>query len=249
MKMTMKAAGIYISVICAVGCYSQQATHLAQQTGQQNATPTIQAKTLVDVKEIEKRLGELEARYQEWAKPINEVIQQSSAKVNRDGYTSEDFDRDVKAAREKQLAKYDPYREMETFFNRLCPDYLKATAQEREQIRNAVNNKTGIQAALVGYAEDSGKRIKSTKDVELLRVALAAISIENCARDYRDVLLVLAEIYVAAENVGIDPRPQFKQVADLSSTKEPLGGNTPVSEILSNFHTYAVLKERKARSK
>lgn len=56
-----------------------------------------------------KQLHELEVRYQEWVEPINQVIRECSYKVNRDGYTVADFERDVNAVKEKQRAKYDPF--------------------------------------------------------------------------------------------------------------------------------------------
>jgi hypothetical protein len=61
------------------------------------------------------------------------------------------------------------------------------------------------------------------------------------------VLLALAELYVVAEEVGIDPKPEFKAVSRLSSREKPSGGTTPVSRMLASFHRYAVLKERRRK--
>jgi hypothetical protein len=97
---------------------------------------------------------------------------------------------------------------------------------------------------LLGYVYTSASRLQSSADGEWLRKGLAAASIENCSVDYRDVLLALAELYAAAEKVGIDPKPHFAAVAELSSSDAPQGGMTPLRKMLADLHSYAVLKER-----
>jgi hypothetical protein len=158
-----------------------------------------------------------------------------------------DFDRDVKRVRDTQLAKCDPYQDMYDFFDELCPAYLDAASPQRAEIRAVVSDKAGLPSALLGYVYRSASQIQSASDGEWLRRGLAAASIENCARDFRDVVLALAELYVAAEEAGIDPKPAFKAVARLSSRDKPRGGTTPVRQMLANFHRYGALKERKRR--
>jgi hypothetical protein len=195
------------------------------------------------------QLDELEAWYQAWVEPINQVIRESLFKVNRDGYTPADYERDVEAVREKQRAKYDPYQAIYELLDELCPAYLEASAERRAAVRVAVSDKGGVLSALLGYAYRAAKRIQSPADREWLRRGLAAISIENCARDYRDVLLALAELYVAAEEAGIRPRSEFTAVSRLSSRELPRGGDTPMQGMLANFSRYAVLRERRKRGK
>jgi hypothetical protein len=196
---------------------------------------------------VNKQLDELERRYQEWVEPINQAIRECSFKVNRDGYTYADYERDVQRVREQQRAKYDPYQEICEFLDQLCPAYLSATDEQRTEIRAAVSDKNGVLSALLGYVYRAAERIQSPADRDWLRWGLAAVSIENCRKDYRDVLLALAELYVAAERAGLAPQPDFRAVSRLSSRETPRGGTTPVRGILANFHRYAVLKERRAR--
>jgi hypothetical protein len=202
----------------------------------------------MDLATLEKELEQLERRYQEWVEPINQVIREKSFQVNRDGYTPGDFRRDVNQIREEQRAKYDPYQEIYAFLDQLCPAYLTATPQERAAIRSAVSEKNGVLSALLGYVYKSAKQIRSGSGEEWLRRGLAAISIENCRKDFRDVLLALAELYVAAEEAGIKPQPEFRAVARLSSREKPRGGTTPVSKMLANFSKYGALKERRRKS-
>ena len=131
----------------------------------------------------------------------------------------------------------------------LCPAYLEASAEQRATVRAAASDKNGVLSALLGYTYRAARRIQSPEDEEWLLRGLAAISIENCARDYRDVLLALAELYVTAEEAGIKPGSDFGAVSRLSSAEKPRGGNTPVKEMLANFRGYGALGERRRRGK
>lgn len=203
----------------------------------------------MELDELIQALEELEERYQAWVEPINQVIRESSFKVNREGYTAADYERDVKAIREKQRAEYDPYQAIHEVLDELCPAYLAASGEQRATVRAAVSEKAGVLSALLGYAYRAAKRIQSPADREWLRRGLAAISIENCSKDYRDVLLALAELYVAAEEAGMRPGREFKAISRLSSGEKPSGGSTSVQEMLANFQGYGVLRERRRRGK
>ena len=196
-----------------------------------------------------RQLDELEARYQAWAEPINRVIRESNFKAGRDGYTTADSKRDIKAIRERQLARYDPYQAIYALPDELCPAYLAASAEERAAVRAAASDKNGVLSALLGYAWRAARQIQSPEDREWLRRGLAAISIENCARDYRDVLLALAELYVMAEEAGIKPSSDFRAVSRLSGEEKPRGGDTSMKKMLANFRGYGALRERRRRGK
>jgi hypothetical protein len=196
---------------------------------------------------LQQQFNNLEKKFQEWVAPINRVIEECSYKVNRDGYTPADYERDVQAVRDKQSEKGDPYQEIYSLLDEICPAYISASSEDRAKVRAAVRDKNGVLSALLGYAYRSAKRIHSPDDKACLIKGLAAISIENCSRDYRDVLLALAELYVAAEEAGIKPRADFKAVSQLSSRKKPDGGDTSMQAMLAGFHRYAVLRERRAR--
>jgi len=196
-----------------------------------------------------RQLDEWEERYREWVGPINRAIRECSLRVNRDGYTPADFERDVRAVKDRQWARYDPYRAIYALLDELCPAYLEASAEQRAAVRAAVSDKRGVSSALLGYAYRAAERVRSSRDREWLRRGLAAISMENCGRDYRDVLLALAELYVAAEEAGIEPRADFRAVSRLSSGEKPRGGRSSVRQMLARFQSYGVLRERRERGK
>jgi len=132
------------------------------------------------------------------------------------------------------LAIYPPMEEHEQFFNDLCRIYVDASHQERRLIRDAVADKEGILNCLLGYVYESARQVRVTRDRSWLRIGLAAAAIQVGGYDYRDFLLALAELYVTAEEVGIDPEPEF----------EAMGAGIP-----ADFHTYAVVRSRRARPK
>jgi hypothetical protein len=200
------------------------------------------------VEDFEAELTRWEARYREWEEPIGHFITTSLVKVNRDGYTLADFQRELNTIREQSLAKYDPGHDIEPILDRMCAEYLIASSTEREQCRAAVSDKDGVQSFLLSYVAACADRIRSPEDLDPLRRGLAAASIENCATDDRDLLVALAKLFVWAERVGIDPAPHFRSVARLSSDVEPRGGQTSVSKMLSEFEDYAIVSECRATS-
>ena len=191
-------------------------------------------------------LGEWEAKYNEWVKPINQFVQEAFIKINKDGYSLTDFERDYKAIEARERSRYDPQPEITEILDRLCSEYLGSTPKEREQCRSLVRNRKGVLGALIGYVYSATERLGTTKDINHLRLGLAAASIENCATDYRDDLVALADLWLAAERAGFDLSPHFRNVANLSSDERPQGGTTPVSEMMNHVQDSAVLRERRA---
>lgn len=137
-----------------------------------------------------------------------------------------------KQCHSSSLVIYVPMQEHEQFFNDLCQIYLDAPSRERWLIRDAVADKKGILNCLLGYVYESAKRVRATRNRRWLRIGLAAAAIQQGGYDPRDFLLALAELYVTAEEVGIDPKPEF----------EALGAGIP-----ADFHTHAVVRSRRKR--
>ena len=200
----------------------------------------------MDLDSIKAQIADLEIRLADWSKPIDQAWKASFARVNRNGYTAKDLERDMKQVREEQLAKNNIYEEINAFYDQLMPQYLSAADAEREQVRSLFRKKRGLQNTLLGFAYRAADRINSPSDIPLLRLGLAAMSIEDFSVDYRDSLLALAELCVRAERAGIDPRPIFDEIAEMSSIQVSTGGSKkPTSQVLKEFQNYAVLNERR----
>jgi hypothetical protein len=129
------------------------------------------------------------------------------------------------------LAIYVPGEAHAGFYHSLCRYYLAAPELQRARIRSAVSDKDGVLNCFLGYMYESARHIRETKSNDWLQLGLAAASIRGDGPDYRDFLLALTELYVAAEAAGLDAKSEFAAI----------GGGVP-----ANFDTYAVLKARHA---
>lgn len=132
------------------------------------------------------------------------------------------------------LVIYAPKDEHEWFFNSLCRIYLDASCRERRSIRSAVTGKKGVLNCLLGYVYESAEQVRVTRDKRWLQIGLAAAVIQQGGYDQRDYLLALAELYVTAEEVGLEPQLEV----------EAIGGGIPTS-----FDRYAVVRSRRKRIK
>lgn len=129
------------------------------------------------------------------------------------------------------LIIYEPSEAHAKFYYDLCLAYLSASDEQRALVQDAVRNKEGLLNNLLGYIYVTAEQLRETKDKIWLQVGLATASMRGDGPDYRDFLLALAELYVAADDVGLDPKVAFMAI----------GGGVP-----ANFHTYAVLMGRLA---
>jgi len=173
----------------------------------------------MDLASIKVQVDDMALQLADWSKPIDQAWKASFARVNRNGYTAKDLERDMKQVREEQLAKNNIYEEINAFYDQLMPQYLSADDAEPEEIRSLFRKKRGLQNTLLGFAYRAADGINSPSDTPLLRLGLAAISVEDFSVDYRDTLLGLAELCVRAERAGIDPRPVYDEIAEMSSVR------------------------------
>jgi hypothetical protein len=127
------------------------------------------------------------------------------------------------------LSIFEPSPELEQFCCDLCRLYLAASMLERYRIQFLVTDKEGLQNCLLGHAYKCATQLQATKDENWLRLGLAASILASQKMDYRDVLLAWAELYVVAEETGLDPNPAFKAIASLDK-----------------FDTYAVVNSRRS---
>lgn len=177
----------------------------------------------MDLSYLENRLLELNERWGNWSGPITQPIHNYDPLLELQAYKNE----------------------ITEFMNQLCLAYLSASTSQREEIRSMRRDRAKFPGSFDSYIRESADRIRSSKDQQWLRLGLAAASIENLYDDFRDTLLALTELYVASEEVGIDPRPHFQEIANISSDAPAGPDNTSTKSMLANFHTYAILKERK----
>jgi hypothetical protein len=184
-------------------------------------------------------------RYEQWSAPLRSHFEENWPRRNRDGYTTEQFVQEQKDLQSILFQTRDPYLEFERILDQVCPNYLNALPDERGEVRELVSARAKLSNLMRGYASGLTKKINSPADHEKVLNALAAISMENCRTDFRDTWIVLANLFVRAEEVGIDPKHYFQCVAQLSSDQPAIGGSVSLKEALCSFDTYSIVAERR----
>ena len=66
----------------------------------------------MNLDEFEEALRRWDARYEQWVRPIDHFFQVAFVKINKDGYSLTDFEREHKAIEVRQRSKYDPQPEI-----------------------------------------------------------------------------------------------------------------------------------------
>jgi hypothetical protein len=195
------------------------------------------------------QIKELASKYRKWIEPVPEL---TKSYMREHSIARQDFDKAREARKEvlAELRKEDDVPEQITsFLNDNYDVYYTATPEECQKIREAIGINREFEDFLLSYAQDTANSIHRADDVIMLKRGLVALSVENCGRDDRDTWTTLADLYVSAESAGIDPKPLFLETARISSKERPRGGSTPLSEVMMNFDTYTVVRERRSSGK
>lgn len=100
--------------------------------------------------------------------------------------------------------------EIEELFKKLCLRTLNEPATyDRYWITDAVEGKAGLVSAFLGFVYTAADKLRETKELEWLEVGAGAVILQNDYPDWRDSILAVAELYVTAEECGMDPDPVF----------------------------------------
>ncbi|MBI9050266.1 MAG: hypothetical protein JEZ00_12660 [Anaerolineaceae bacterium] len=111
------------------------------------------------------------------------------------------------------LEIFSPRTEDMQTFQDICNCYIAGDQRLRQQIQNVLHKKDGVQNCLVGYAYQCAQNLMDSKEDIWLSRGVAAVEMAKQSMDNRDLLLVLAELYVVAEECNLDPNPVFTDIA------------------------------------
>lgn len=200
----------------------------------------------------EKRLLEIDARLA----GLNDLWVQWDRKLLEAQRELEDAGMDrLDAARAMHRRQVDAFRagtapldlkELHTVVDELCFLYLNADENQRQLIRGFFERRSRVQKYLHSYIGGrAASHLRSTGEQKWLRLGLAAASIADQRVDYRDLLISLGQLWLAAEEVGLAPARHFSAVGRISST-EPVYGNRSTRDLLRGFRTSAYFKSIKS---
>jgi hypothetical protein len=185
------------------------------------------------------------ARFETWERPLRSYRGRATPQLNRGEFNWEEFDRGLRELEASLRAAGDPRDELAPLFDALCAEYVETSPAGRAALREFAAKQQKLGDLLWRYANALTRRITTADDAARVTRALAALSIENCASDVRDTLMTLADLFVAAETAGIEPRPLFSAAAEWSTDKFTRGGCESVAAMLRDFHACSVLRERR----
>jgi hypothetical protein len=195
------------------------------------------------------KVDQLLHRFEEWYAPMDRFMEENAVRVNRDGYTGQQFDRERRELDAELRQKENPNTDLHRAFERLCSRYLTCDPAGRAETRSGVAARKRKRLGLMfwGYASQLATQIKQPHDAQKLWLALAAVLIEDCGSDYRDTLTVLADLYVGSETVGIDAKAVFRSASELATDVPTPGGCRSLAQMLREFESFAVVAERRRR--
>ncbi len=191
------------------------------------------------------------AHYTQWEHPLRRYRAQNYSRLNKGGYTWEDYHCGLADLEQQLRSQFDPRSRLDPLFVQLCETFLEADAAGRDDVRKFVAQRKSLGQLLWRYANRLSKEmaLAGPHAALLLERALAAVTIENCSANYRDVQMTLADLFVAAELVGVDAQPAFAAAADRATGDLTPGGCSSLAAMLREFHVSSVLAERRTLGK
>ena len=133
--------------------------------------------------------------------------------------------------------------------------FLKSLFQSKKGTSEVSNLQ--ISDLLLAYVKDRIlPQLKSTKDQEWIVRGLVAMSMENLAGKFYDkhylgeypsgdASLLLIDLHVTSEEIGIDPKPLFDDIAEISNAE----GAMTISGIMKGEYLGKLFYERKTHGK
>lgn len=203
----------------------------------------------VDIVAITKRMDRFLDHYEEWQAPVRHYRAEYEPLIGYDGYTEEDFQHGLDELKTALKFEYDLDGGVYELLDPICTVYLTCNPQARDALRKLMADRETLHYLIWGYIYRMADRITRPGDISSLRKGLAAVSLEDGGFDYRDTIVSLSELFVRAEEAGIDPRPHFHAVADMSTDVRTSGGCDSLAKMMHGFESYAALRERRGRDK
>jgi len=198
----------------------------------------------LDTDWLNRRLNELNEPLSLW---YAQVKAESKEIFEAEPITAENFLERAREARRiaEAHAGEGPWNDVHLLLDELCAEYVRLNSEQSYQVREVVRKYPAIMLALIDdYEGRVISLLKSSGDKRWVAICLAAVSIENNARDFRDSYSTLSELYLTAVRLGIDPKPSFHAIAKLSAT-DVNGSTSSVSmrNFLDGFHTSSYFRE------
>ena len=131
-----------------------------------------------------------------------------------------------------------PRDEVFAVFDQICDLYARSDPLLCARIRGIVHEREAhrLLDEYLGYV---ARILKQGGRPEWLERGIAAASIDDQGRDYRDWLMSLGDLYLSARAARLDPTPVLKRIAERSNADRNPAAPTPTRDVLATFEDSA----------
>ena len=123
-------------------------------------------------------------------------------------------------------------------FDEICDLYARSDPAHCATLRGIVHEHE-VRALLDDYVANASRVLKQGGRPEWLERGVAAASIDDQRRDYRDWLMGLGDLYLSARAARLDPTPVLKRIAERSNPERHPAAPTPTRDALEHFEDSA----------
>jgi hypothetical protein len=131
-----------------------------------------------------------------------------------------------------------PRDEVFAIFDEICDQYARSDPAWCAILRGVVHEREA-RLLLADYIAHASAVLKHGGRPEWLERGIAAASIDDQRRDYRDWLMSLGDLYLSAHAKNVDPSPVIKRMAERSNPERHRAAPTSTREALGAFENSA----------
>jgi hypothetical protein len=131
-----------------------------------------------------------------------------------------------------------PRDEVFAILDEVCDLYSRSDSPRCAIIRGVVHEREA-RVLLEEYIAHASQALKRGGRPEWLERGIAAASIDDQRRDYRDWLMSLGDLYLSAHAKNVDPSPVLKRIAERSNPERHPAAPTSTRDALSTFEDSA----------
>lgn len=131
-----------------------------------------------------------------------------------------------------------PREQVFILLDEICDLYRRSDASRCAVIRGVVHQHEAHRL-LDEYLGHAAHMLGSGGRTVWLERGVAAASIDDQRRDYRDWLIGLGDLYLAGIKAKLDPAPILRRMAELSNPERHRAAPTPTREALAHFEESA----------
>jgi hypothetical protein len=186
--------------------------------------------------ELGERLARLDAPIRIWREQRDRAF--DVAFGPKKGQLSNLMARLPQAANSAAALGLGPRDEVFAVFDQICDLYARSDPLLCARIRGMVQEREAHRL-LEDYLGYASRILKQGGRPEWLERGVAAASIDDQGRDYRDWLMSLGDLYLSARAARLDPSPVLKRIAERSNAERNPAAPTPTRDALATFEDSA----------